>query len=79
MHYVKNLPFDRITRHRALGPAFRKQGSDHRFMHERGRAGSLAFERKQVPAMQRKMGRFGYHSTRQNGLELRPRLEPPHA
>ena len=79
LHYVKNLPFDRITRHRTLGPAFRKQGSDHRFIHEREGAGTLAFDRQQVPTMQHKMGRSGYHSTRQNGLELRPRLEPPHA
>jgi hypothetical protein len=48
-------------------------------VHERGGAGSLAFERQQVPAMQREVGRLGYHSTRQNDLELRPRLEPPHA
>jgi hypothetical protein len=76
---LKNLAFDRVARHGALGPAFREQRPDYRFIHEREGAGNWAFERQQVPAMQRKMGRFGYHSTRQNGLELRPRLEPPHA
>ena len=79
LHYVKNLPFDRITRHRTLGPAFRKQGSDHRFMHERGGVASLAFERQQITTMQREVGRLCDHNTRQNGLELRPGLEPPHA
>jgi hypothetical protein len=39
----------------------------------------LGFERQQIPTVQGEMGRLGYHSTRQNGLELRPRLEPPHA
>ena len=79
LHYVKNLPFDRITRHGTLGPAFREQCPNHRFMHERVAAYGLAFERQQISAMQRKMSRLGYHSTRQNGLELGPRLEPPHA
>jgi len=79
LYYVKNLPFDRITRHRTLGPAFRKQGTDHRLTHKREVAGSLAFKRQQIPTMQSEVSRLGYHSTRQNGLELRPRLEPPHA
>ena len=79
LYYVKNLPFDRITRHCPLSPAFRKQGSDYRFSHGRESAGSLGFERQQIPTVQGEMGRLGYHSTRQNGLELRPRLEPPHA
>jgi hypothetical protein len=48
-------------------------------MHERGGVASLAFERQQITTMQREVGRLCDHNTRQNGLELRPGLEPPHA